>query len=91
MYAPREILDRTLSSPKHFLTAYLVLANTFLISTHHSHAPEERHEFARAYMWMLVLAGMGVCSRGNSHDDLVEDGGHDDARGECDLDDRVLL
>lgn len=55
MYTPYEVLDRTLSSPKHFLAAYLVLANTFMISTHHSFDPNEQHEYALLYMWLIIF------------------------------------
>lgn len=60
MYTPYEVLDRTLSSPPHFLAAYLALANTFVISTHHSFSPDERHEYAILYMWLIIFACTGI-------------------------------
>lgn len=56
MYTPYEVLDRTLSSPAHFLAMYLVLANTFLITTHHSLEPNDRHEYAQLYVWWIIFA-----------------------------------
>ena len=56
MYTPYEVLDRTLSSPAHFLSMYLVLANTFLITTHHSFEPIDKHEYATLYMWWIIFA-----------------------------------
>lgn len=56
MYTPYEVLDRTLSSPAHFLSMYLVLANTFLITTHHSLEANEKHEYATLYMWWIIFA-----------------------------------
>lgn len=56
MYTPYEILDRTLSSPAHFLAMYLVLANTFLITTHHSFEPNDKHEYAKLYVWWIIFA-----------------------------------
>ncbi len=55
MYTPYEVLDRTLSSPAHFLAMYLVLANTFLITTHHSFEPNEQHEYAKLYAWWIIF------------------------------------
>lgn len=56
MYTPYEVLDRTLSSPAHFLAMYLVLANTFLITTHHSFDPNDKHEYAKLYAWWIIYA-----------------------------------
>lgn len=56
MHTPYEILDRTLSSPAHFLAMYLVLANTFLITTHHSLHEVDKHEYALLYMWWIIFA-----------------------------------
>jgi len=56
MYTPYEVLDRTLSSPAHFLAMYLVLANTFMITTHHSFDPNEQHEYAILYAWWIIFA-----------------------------------
>ncbi len=56
MHTPYEILDRTLSSPAHFLAAYLVLANTFLITTHHPLNEVDKHEYAILYAWWIIFA-----------------------------------
>lgn len=56
MYTPYEVLDRTLSSPAHFLAMYLVLANTFLITTHHSFDANDKHEYAKLYAWWIIYA-----------------------------------
>ena len=50
------MLDRTLSSPAHFLAAYLVLANTFLITTNHSLHEVDKHEYSLLYMWWIIFA-----------------------------------
>ncbi len=56
MNNPYEVLYRTLSSPAHFLAMYLVLANTFLITTHHSFEPNDKHEYAMLYVWWIIFA-----------------------------------
>ena len=56
MHTPYEMLDRTLSSPAHFLAAYLVLANTFLITTHHPLNEVDKHEYAVLYAWWIIFA-----------------------------------
>jgi hypothetical protein len=65
MHTPYEILDRTLSSPAHFLAAYLVLANTFLITTHHSFDPNDKHEYAILYAWWIIFACTQIYNKCN--------------------------
>ncbi len=56
MHTAYEVLDRTLSSPAHFVASYLVLANTFLITTHHSLEDNDKHEYSLLYMWWIIFA-----------------------------------
>jgi hypothetical protein len=35
---------------------YLVLANTFLVTTHHSFEPNDQHEYAKLYAWWIIFA-----------------------------------